>query len=410
MFAICYLLVMVISTVIFAFIKLKLNTKIIIAALLFTIFALIIIPLDNGAVDATKYFSFLDYIRYVKRIGGLGQAWLAINSNALSTNPITNNFNVTPDTLSFAATPVMGVIMLVMSYFPNEVLMALVAFFDYYLAMKIVQLVVEDYHLPIKYFIYAYLAFCSLFAYSVAVSGIRNYFVGTVFAYVALHYTKQRPHFCSLATIKLMVITLMLSLIHQFTMILFILFLLAIIFYRSKWIRFFDGLMFMQSFFQSGFLALLQPLEAIPFFSSILYKSNQYLGSNATIHISSTANLARDLAHLAVLLLIFILVYRTSQHFINQRYLEFVTLLFCFIIGSFHDQLLFERCVLVMLPIMLPLITLLPIVVNHYHLYRPHSVYALTLYLTVIGFTIFSVVCLADNLRAGSTYFYFFLQ
>lgn len=411
MFAACYLLVMLISLVIFSTINLKLNTKILIAALLFTIFALVIIPLDNGAVDATKYFAFLDYLRHIRKIGGTGAAWMAITSNAYSSiNLGANSLAPVADTLSFAATPVMGLIMLIMSYFPNELLMAIVAFADYYLAMKIIQLVVEKNQLPERYFTIAYLIFCCLFVYSAAVSGIRNNFVGTAFAYAALRYTEQSSPLLSINTVKLITVTLLLSLIHQFTLILFLLFMIAIIFYRTKLIRFFDGGMFLQSFLQGGFLALLRPLAAIPFFSSILYKSTQYLGSGATIHISSTANLVRDLARLAILLLIFSLVHRIDRRFLNQRYTEFVLLLFCFIIGSFRDQLLFDRCLLVMLPIMLPFITLLPVTANIYHLHHPHSAYSFFLYLTVISLGIFSIICLADNLRAGSTYFYFLFQ
>lgn len=408
MFALCYLLVMVISLIIFAFVKLKLNTKIMIAALLFTVFALVIIPYDNGAVDATKYYGFLNYIRHVRAIGGISAAWSAINSDAYSNiNFGSSSLLSAPDTLSFAATPVMGMVMLVMSYFPNEFLMAIVAFADYYLAMKMIQLVVERHHLPLRYFTIAYLIFCCLFVYSAAVSGIRNNFVGTAFAYAALRYADSNSRLLSFKTIKLLIITILLSLIHPFTLILFSLFMIAVIFYRTKWIRLFDGLMFLQSFFQGGFLALMMPLSAIPFFSSILYKSNQYLGSNATIHISSGANMVRDLARLFVLLLIFALVHRLSRKFINQRYTEFVLLLFCFIIGAFRDQLLFDRCLLVMLPIMLPFITLLPVVANIYHLSHPKSTRAFILYLTIVGLGIFSVICLTDNLRAGSLYFHF---
>ena len=107
MFAICYLLVMVISLVIFAFIDLNLNKKILIAALLFAIFALIIIPKDNGTVDATKYFSLLENIRHARQEGGQIMAWQMVNNNTMTLNLKPSGMAV-PDALSFGATPVMG--------------------------------------------------------------------------------------------------------------------------------------------------------------------------------------------------------------------------------------------------------------------------------------------------------------
>lgn len=398
---------MALSLIMFIFFKFNLNLQIIIAAFLFTLFALVIVPMNNGAVDATKYFAFLDYIRHIRDIGGLGQAWQAINSNAMLI--AVNNNLAAPDELSFQATPVMGLIMLGMSFFSNEWLMALVAFGDYYFAMKIIQLVVEHNHLGRRYFCFGYFIFCNLFVYSAAVSGIRNNFVGTVFAYCAFRYAEKGSQLWSIETLKLMVVTVLLSLIHQFTLILFALFVIALLFYKTVLIRLLDGVMFLQSIFQAGFLALLTPLSGIPFFSSIIYKSGQYLGSNATIHISSAANIVRDLARLMILIALFILVWRFCNQYIDRRYTEFILLLFCFIIGSFRDQLLFDRCLLVMLPIMLPYITMLPITAREYSFKYPQSVRATLLYLMLVVLVGFSLVCLVDNLRAGSTYFYFYL-
>ena len=407
MFAICYLLVMVISLVIFAFIDLNLNKKILIAALLFAIFALIIIPKDNGTVDATKYFSFLENIRHARQEGGQIMAWQMVNNNTMTLNLKPSGMAV-PDALSFGATPVMGLIMLIMSYFPNELLMALVTFADYFFAMKIIQIVVEKNKLSKWYFCCTYLIFCCLFAYSVAVGGIRNNFVGTAFAYAALRYLEKKKPFFSWATIELFAVTLLLSLIHQFTLILFALFFLVVVFNRYKIImRILDIMMFGQSIFQDFFLSLIGPLGGIPFFASILFKSNQYLGNNATIHISSTANLVRDVARLVILLLIFLVVRKFSSDLIDLRYIEFIILLFCFIIGSFKDQLLFERCLLVMLPIMLPYITILLVAVRHYDLRNPESARAVALNLSLIFLFLFAIICLSDNLRAGSTYYYF---
>lgn len=408
MFAICYLLVMIISLVLFAFVDLSLNKKIIIAALLFMIFALIIIPVDTGAVDATKYFSFLDSIRHVRQESGVAMAWKMVNSNAITLNT-SSILDPVADTLSFGATPVMGLIMFVMSYLPNEFLMALVAFADYFFAMKIIQVVVEKDHLSKWYFCYGYFTFCCLFVYSAAVSGIRNNFVGTVFAYAALKYTEKNKPIFSWTTIQFLVITVLLSLIHQFTLVLFILFCLVILFNRFKVVMWLIDLVVLvgQSIFQGPLLALLMPLSGIPFFTSILYKSNQYLGNSATIHISSTANFVRDIARLVILLLLFIVVRKYGQRVIDARYTEFVLLLFCFIIGSFRDQLMFDRCLLVMLPIMLPFITVLPAATYHSNWSAPVAVRTAILNLSIIFLFLFSIVCLTDNLRAGSTYFYF---
>lgn len=406
MYALLYLLVLILSLILFIFIRLNLNIKILITALLFLIFAAIIVPIDNGSLDVSKYFHFLDFIRYTREISGIKEAWHTINTNAITNiSPLLPP----PDAISFGSVPIMGLIMMAMSFFPNEFLLMLVVFCDYFFAMKIIQIVVEKNNLLERFFIYSYLIFTCLFVYSAAASGIRSNTVGTIFIYLALKYANDQPKLWSPATAKLFFLSFLLILIHPFVAVFLVLLLIATIVRNSKKACVVaSGLMFIQSYFQNLIFGLLTPLAKIPFFSSILYKKDQYLGSGATIHISSLANYFRDVARFLIFLIIFIIVYRISKKYLPRIYFQFIILLFCFILGSLQDQLLADRCILILLPAMLPSITFFPIVIKKEIIDRRTSFRARVLYFLFIVFILYVQIIFVDNLRAGTHFYHLF--
>lgn len=404
MFAVGYLMTMLISLAIFLCLKVSLNVKILIVAILFMLFSFLIIPKLDSKVDALQYFSSLDAIRVARINHGLIDAWRIINTDSTS---VSNSIN---GVMSFSATPVMAVVMLGMSYFPDIALLSVVCFFDFFFALKIIQLVVNKNRLSILYYCYGFIIFCSIFAYSIAVSGIRNNMVGTIFTYFAFRYLENGYPIISWPTILLLFIIIILSLIHPYTLLLGLLLLIVITFKKYKVaLRISDVLMLLQSFFQRTVISLIVPLSSISFFSSIILKSNQYLGKNATILISSTANLFRDIGRLLVFGLLLIITLWIKQRFISQGYIEFVVIFFCFACGAFFDQLLFERCMLVSLPIILPFITVLPAEFN----FELNSSELITLksvvtYTMMIILCLYAIFCLIDNLRAGTSYYELF--
>lgn len=404
MFAVGYLLTILISLAIFLCVRSSLSVKVFIVAMLFMVFSFLIIPKLDSKVDALQYFSSLDAIRTARINHGLTEAWRVINTNPTDTS---NSIN---SVMSFSATPVMALVMLGMSYFPDIVILSVVCFIDYFFALKIIQLVVDKNKLSISYYCFGFIIFCCIFAYSIAVSGIRNNMVGTVFAYFALKYLENERVFFSWSTISLLLIIILLSLVHPYTLLLGLLLLLVIIFWRYKTIlRIIDGLMLLQSFFQRAIIMLLIPLAGIPFFSSIILKSNQYLGKNATILISSTANLFRDIGRLLIFGLLLIITLWVKQQFIDRRYIEFIIIFFCFACGAFFDQLLFERCMLVSLPIILPLIIVLPAEFSsELRSNESISLKTVAIYIMMIILCLYAGFCLVDNLRAGTSYYELF--
>lgn len=404
MFAITYLLIMLISIAILLCLRANLNIKIIIIALLFTIMSFLIIPKLDSKVDALQYFSSLNAIRIERTQHSLFDAWKIINTAPASSGTATNNV------MSFSATPVMAIVMIIMSYFPDITLLSCVCFIDYFFALKIIQIVVKNNKLSIYYFCFGFIIFSSVFAYSIAVSGIRNNMIGTIFAYIALRFSEHRYKILSWHFLSFLFISLLLILVHPYTLLLAFLFILSLIFSKHTVImRICNVLVLFQSLFQQLFIALITPFNTIPFFSSIILKSNQYLGENATILISSNANLLRDIGRLLFLGTVFIITRRFSEHYINVTYTEFVLLFLLFAIGSFNDQLLFERCMLVFLPIVLPYIILLLVRVKTLAtIEREVSFKAVVSYITLFMICIYALFCLADNLRAGTTYFTLF--
>lgn len=408
MFALLYLLVMAISLILLIFIRLNSNVKIFIIASLFAIFALLVVPKDNGTLDTTKYFHYLDSLRHIRTISGIQGAWQMVNVNKI-TLAYNASLNPAPDVLSFGSVPVMGILMITMTYFPNEFLLSLVTFCDYFFAMKIIHLSVRRNQLPERFFTYTYVIFCCLFLFSSAVTGIRNNLVGTIFIYYALNYSQKQPPLWSIQTVVFLLITLALILVHPFTFILLILFIIAIFTYRNKKLSLIaDLLILVQGYFRNVIFAILSPLAKFAIFSSILYKKEQYLGSGATIHISSVANYYRDVARLVIMLMILVVVLKLGNKYVSKSYTSFIILLMCFIFGSIQDQLVFDRSILVLLPAMLPfingfLVLLNELIENERNTFKTKGMFLLTSF-----FLTYILIIFIDNLRAGTLYYHFF--
>lgn len=401
MFVVGYLLIMVISFEIAYFLRLSLGTKVVILAGLMAVFAFFVVPDVTSRIDALPYLSSLNDIRAVCHSKGIAAGWKLVHSSRQ-----VSDTSSLAQTMTFSGTPMMAVIMLVFSYLPNPLFLAVIAFVDYFFVLKAIQLVVVRNRLSHQIFAYAYLMFMALIVYTNAVGGIRNNMVGTVYGYFVLKYFMNDNRLISMATLKMVLLTFILAMIHPFTLLLFLILAIVTLFARSwRLLRVSDAVMMLHRFFQQTFFTLLTPFKAIPFVGSILFKSNQYIGDNATLFISSRANWVRDFARLVIMFAIIFALRKFSRRYIDRRYFEFVLLLICFTIGAVQDQVLFERCLLVLLPIMTPYITLLPVVLKKTAMHQPNH---LALHYTLIlGLALFAFFCLVDNLRAGELYYTF---
>lgn len=398
MFVIGYLVITITSFAIAAFLNINLRTKVWLLALLMAIFGFFIVPDITSRIDALPYLYSLDNYREILNTKGIGALWHAIIvGDSLQSGKT--------QFMTFQSTPAMGILMFFCTFLPNPFFLSLIAFLDYFFALKIIALVTTHNHFSDFWFGIGYLAFMGLFVYTNAVGGVRNNLVGTVYAYFFLQYVIKDYSLWSYATIRLCIIATILSLIHPFTLLLFLLSMLVIILHRTWEYRIMDVLLFFQHLFQKMIISFLMPLSTIPFFGSILDKSDQYLGSNITLFISSRANWVRDFIRLLVMMIILIVVCHECHQYINSKYIEFVVMLMCFICGSVHDQVLFERCLLVLLPIMLPFITIFfKIVIDRSQLILEHNFFFVSLFLIV--FFYIGIVYI-DNLRAGELYYTF---
>lgn len=404
MFIIGYLLTISVCITLICVMQFKLNNKILICALLFGLFAFFIVPRPDSNVDALKYFQILNHLKTIPN-QAIVEKWNYVNATQL---PVSQNS--VSDTLSLNSTPVMGIIMMIVSMLPNSFLLALAAFCDYFFTFKMMGIILKRDHLSSYYFGYGFLVFSCLFVYSAAVGGIRNNLVGTIFGYFVLRYfAKNGSKFNWSDFMVVLIIALFLSLIHPFTLILLVLFVLTAVFSRLKIIRLFDVLVTGESLFQPILIKFFSLFSVIPFFASIVSKSGQYLGKNATIHISSSANLLRDIMRLIVLLALFIIIQEAGRQFIIKGYSEFLILLFCLLIGSVRDQLLFDRILLVLLPIMSTYFILLLEVIAEFGLskltFKKFSIYSFFILMNC-----YALFCLVDNLRAGELYYQFLLN
>lgn len=399
MFIFGYLIALLISILFILIFRTSLNNKVWIVACIFTCFAILVIPRSGSNVDALKYFSVMDLIRHSGH-PNLVQAWSLINQNS---NTIVSSNVPGNTTLSFSATPIMGILVMIMSFFPNSFLLGLTTFCTFFFVLKMIQIATEKNHLSTQEFCFGFLIFASLFVFSAAIGGIRNDVVGTIFGWLCFRIAENKSKVTARDWFVMVILAIVLSLIHPFTLILFVLFTLTLLSYHTHWIRIIDGLMVLQTLYQGAVIQLLSLFGGIPFFGSIVYKSSQYLGNNATIHISSTANLIRDICRLIFLLILFVIVEQAKQHQINVRYREFIIMLFCLLIGSARDQLLFDRILLVLLPLMSPYFVVLP----NTFMYQVKKNKGILTYIYIIVLSGYALFSLIDNLRAGFLYYHF---
>lgn len=398
MFIIGYLTITICSFAIAAFLKIRLQTKVWILALMMGIFGFFVVPDITSKIDALPYLYSLNYYRTVLEFKGVGALWHLIEVGGNS-SVVTNT-----QLMTFQASPVMGLIMFICTFLSNPFFLGLIAFLDYFFVLKIIALVTTQNKLPDIYFAISYLIYMCLFVYTNAVGGIRNNLVGTFYAYFFLRYVVNKCPLWSYSTLWLCIVAIILSLIHPFTMLLFIISILAVIMHRTWEYRVIDVLLVFQRFFQKTIINLLVPLSTLPFFGNILSKSDQYLGDNITLFISSRANWIRDVSRLLIMIVILIIVWKSCSKYLDRKYLEFVIMLICFTFGSVHDQVLFERCLLVLLPIMSPFITILPRTIKD-KMQLMHSNVLLVSLITLMSAYI--AMIFIDNLRAGELYYTF---
>lgn len=401
MFIIGYLLAMVISFIIAFYVKINLNLKIVILALIMAAFAFFVVPDINSRIDALPYLYSLDNLRYITKTNGLLEAWRVVSSADVTGG------GGTSQVMAFGGAPLMGGLMILFSFLPNPVFLAVIAFADYFFVMKSIQLVVNRSKLDEQFFAYGYAIFMALLAFTNAVGGVRNNLVGTVFAYYCLRYFESQNRIWSFATLKMYVLIVVLSLIHPFTLLLGILFTLVIILKKRWQVGIVSILLVFQGPLQSIILLALRPLSFLPFVASILFKSNQYLGDTATMYISSRANWARDLARLVFVVALLVVLRKIMDQYVSHRYTCFVIFLILFAVGAIQDEVLFERCLLVLLPIIAPYLMLL--LVSLKNVVTKQTNYLAGRYAFTMVFLLYATVCLVDNLRAGELYYSFLI-
>lgn len=404
MFILGYVILTIVSFAIAAFLKINLKFKIWILAILMGLFGYFIVPSVTSKIDALPYLYTLNAVRAKLYTKGVSAAWnmLAVGGGE-TIGKVSTSIGFRP--MTFQATPVMGIVMFTCAFFPNPFFLFIVAFIDYFFALKIIELIVKKNNLSNLDFALTYLVFMCLFVYTNAVGGVRNNLVGTIYAYVYLHYIEKKPKIISCSTIWLILMASILSLIHPFTIILFVFSMFSLILNKVWQLRLVNVLLLFQRFFQQRLLTFIKPLSVIPFVGSILLKSDQYLGENITLFISSRANWIRDFARLFVMIAILILVRKKCRTMIGNTYIEFIIMLICYAVGSIQDQVIFERCLLVLLPMMLPILTCLPsLTFNGLHQFTSTDMIK---FLLLISLVVYISICFIDNLRAGELYYTF---
>lgn len=381
MIIISYLLCITITMILLSFSTSKnIKVSIIVCGLLFGVMSFFMIPRGMYYVDTVGYFSNLDQIRSILQLGGLDSAWQFIKYS-------------TP----YGAVPIMGLILLFCSLFPtNGTLLSITAFVDILFALLFFKDVVIDMKLSKKAFLISAAAFFCIFNFNAAIGGIRNDLVIIVGVFIIWKKINNQ-----LSNIVAYTLLFLLSLIHPFTIILIMMLIIVDIFTDNSIIMKIFYIVFLsQKILQSVFIKLLTPFSNLLYVQSILSKSTQYLGDNASLTLSDMT-FGRSLLKFIFIIFILVMFYILCKKRFPQKYNQIVLLFICFAVGAFSDKVLFGRIIKSIIILAIPYIGVLATTKFSKNSKGKKSIILLIMSITFI----FCSLSLTDNVRALNKYY-----
>lgn len=364
MFAICYMALTFATIVMLALFPAgKRKTVLVFSALFFGLIGFMMVPKPTVYVDTVRFFNTLDETRSFA-VTDTGEAW-----------------HYLMDVCGYNATPVIGVIIYLLSLQPeNGWLTFLAAAVDvgagFYLCFKQSDNGGNRRTLTLSIFF-----FLALLNFNGSVSGIRTCMAGFTAICLIYHYSNKFNVVFSLWFLPLI-------LIHPFTAVVLLFFVLSGAY--KKYNIFYSVCCLtclFQHYIQAAVLSTVSKLSFIPFFASISFKSTQYFGEGAYITTGYYSNLRFMLLFFFCVLILVYALWKCNNF--STHYVGFVILLICFSAGSIMDQILFSRCVALLVIAVLPFMCE---IIKH----SMSRFYSLSSFLFFCALLIF-----IDNLRAG---------
>lgn len=345
------------------------------ASLGFGVVGFMMTPNPDLFVDTVRFFETLDTTRMY-----------------LDWNPAAG-WRYLMDVSGYNSTPVMGLIMYALAFLSqNGWLTFLVSFLDIGAGLFIIY--EQSRHgKALSPVVLAALIYVCLFNFNASVAGVRNTMAVFVSVGIVYYYStvKKRMLLPVLLCIPLI-------LIHPFALFVPVFYILGITYKKCNILFIVLCIIaLLQRRFQGIAFGWIDRFSSIPFFGSISFKSDQYFGDGAYIGASSDFGTTRSLLMLVFYIAILCTTFMVKST-LSHRYLGFSILMACFAVGSFGDATLFSRCSTAMLIVILPVLyDLIASLLNLGRQYRWSYVL-----LAMIG--VFSLIVLADNLRAGNRF------
>lgn len=342
------------------------------SALLFGIIGLVMIPRNGTYIDTVRFFEELNGIRDQSNIS-LSSGW-----------------NYLMGSLGYDSVPVAGVLLwLVSLQSENGLLTFIVATLDilagYYLVARSLRNESSKliFCLCVAFFLF-------MFNFNASVSGVRNVLACSLAMCITYKISVEKK-----IRITYLFLYLLFILIHPFAIIVPLLYFFSRILCKNHILYYiFCVVLILQHYLQQFIFKLIATWSDIPFFSSVLFKSTQYFGQDAYIEESTSFSRFRTIL-IAIFLMFIIANYLLRKKTIFcETYFAYILSFAFFTIGAFSDEILFSRCVSVLLFAILPLI---PNIIRDVsdeiklRIVKPKS---------VIIFLV-PIICLFDNLRSG---------
>lgn len=392
MFGFIYILDMIFSSILLLTKKISVKWKAILIGVIFGTLGLMMTPRNGNFSDVVRFFNELNSFRLEISLSSFSDVF---NYLIHSSTGGTANDAVA----QYSSVPVMGVVMMIMSYLKNGWLLFLTAFIDISSASYLVISSTHKYlHYQVEnYDVRAWLIFSCLFNFNATIGGIRNGVIGCIFILVFWSILDENKESIF---IKLTILTLVLSLVHPFTLVIYLLAIIAIFCYKHNYLMFiFEIILLCQHFYQPILLNHLNSLGGGAFLESLSFKSTQYFGSSAYIGAASQFSIVRDTMRVFLFIcIIFFVRYNSKTTNYYQKYNAFTDLFISLSIGAYTDQIFFSRCSLIMTIVLIPyLVRLIYIFNNNTNKLLP----VLSKYL----FNFLLLISLVDNLRAGTRFF-----
>lgn len=315
----------------------ELRTVCLASALMFGILWLFALPRTGVYVDTVRFFATLDATRE-SCMRGLAGGWEYLMSSG------------------YDSTPVIGAILLFIAQLSdNRWLTFFAAFVDYAAAFFLIRQAAISKDAK-KSIVFGMLFFMMVFNSNAAVNGVRNNMAGALAVCTAFHYlckrSKRSDLFVAIACYAV------LALIHPFVLLIAGIHLVVHFVYDKRVVvlLFYLVCLFWRGF-QSLVINLIGSLSFIPFFSSINFKATQYFGEDAYIFQSTAFSRIRDI--LLFLFIAFCIIYCLvySKVGASKRFNCFTIAYISFSAGSLPDEIMFNRCVCILVFVSLPFIS-----------------------------------------------------